>query len=769
MIDLGIVRPGSTIRIPFSTFKGSDGSSLTMTNFTTADILIYKDGSGTERASTAGFTATTDFDGKTGKQLLVIDLADNTTAGFYASGSEYLVAVDAVTVDAVTTGAWVARFQIGAIGAFLNTTIATLATQTSFTLTSGPAEDNALVGMWAIIYDVASAVQQAKVLISAYTGSTKTVTLVAGATFTVAASDNFCVMGVAPLQPTTLGNTLDVSSGGEAGIDWANIGSKTTTNALTGTTIATTQQVDLNTIKTQSVTCSGGVTVPAATLASTTNITAGTLTTVTNLTNLPAITTGWITALGIADGAIDSATFAAGTTIPRCTLVDTTTTNTDMRGTDNAALALTALSTAQWTNSLATSLGTLAGHDPGEVLAGRTNITAASGISLASNQHVIVDSGMVDANLVSIDGYGVAVDTGTVGVISFVSNAYVATQGGTVQANIVQVDGEDVEHDGFGRLRVDIAKVYNDAPAAESLFQFIDGGFNVGDVQGNVTGNVGGDVLGVVKHLENGIISTTTFAAGAINANAIGTNAITATKIATDAVGAAQLAADAVAEIQSGLSTYAGGDTSGTTTLLSRLSDTRAGYLDNLSGGAVALASGVTVMTNNDKTGYSLSGTLTTLDAFNTSLSSVHGAGSWATATGFSTLTASDVWANATRTLSAFGFTVDTNANSTETAIKAKTDLIPSSPAATGDAMTLTSGERNSVASALLNLTDGVEVGITVQEALRYIASSVVAVLSGAGGTGAATITIKAIGNDGTTRLTVETDEDGNRTSVTLS
>jgi hypothetical protein len=45
-----------------------------------------------------------------------------------------------------------------------------------------------------------------------------------------------------------------------------------------------TQKVDIDTIKTQSVTCSGGVTVPAATLASTTNITAGTITTTTNLT-----------------------------------------------------------------------------------------------------------------------------------------------------------------------------------------------------------------------------------------------------------------------------------------------------------------------------------------------------------------------------------------------------------------------------------------------------------------------------------------------------
>lgn len=40
------------------------------------------------------------------------------------------------------------------------------------------------------------------------------------------------------LKPTTAGRTLDVSAGGEAGIDFANIGSPTTTVNLSGTTIA---------------------------------------------------------------------------------------------------------------------------------------------------------------------------------------------------------------------------------------------------------------------------------------------------------------------------------------------------------------------------------------------------------------------------------------------------------------------------------------------------------------------------------------------------
>jgi hypothetical protein len=40
-----------------------------------------------------------------------------------------------------------------------------------------------------------------------------------------------------PLVPTVAGRTLDVSAGGEAGVDWANVGSPTTSVNLSGTTI----------------------------------------------------------------------------------------------------------------------------------------------------------------------------------------------------------------------------------------------------------------------------------------------------------------------------------------------------------------------------------------------------------------------------------------------------------------------------------------------------------------------------------------------------
>lgn len=47
----------------------------------------------------------------------------------------------------------------------------------------------------------------------------------------------FSLEAQSPLRPTTGGRTLDVSAGGEAGVDWANVGSQTTAVTLSGTTV----------------------------------------------------------------------------------------------------------------------------------------------------------------------------------------------------------------------------------------------------------------------------------------------------------------------------------------------------------------------------------------------------------------------------------------------------------------------------------------------------------------------------------------------------
>jgi hypothetical protein len=261
IINLGTIRPGSTIVVPFHTFDSNDPSaSTTITGLATSDIEIYKDGSTTQRASDAGYalldTDGIDFDTITGIHGVSIDLADNTTAGFYAAGSQYMVVISSITIDAATVNFIPVIFNIGYPDAVLNTSIASLSSQTSFTLTSGPAEDDALHSCVVCIHDVASAIQLGFAVVSDYTGSTKTVTLTAGVTFTAAATDNISFFppvnarwfaalttSALPLTPTTAGRTLDVSAGGEAGIDWANVGSPTTAVNLSATNIDVDQAV----------------------------------------------------------------------------------------------------------------------------------------------------------------------------------------------------------------------------------------------------------------------------------------------------------------------------------------------------------------------------------------------------------------------------------------------------------------------------------------------------------------------------------------------
>jgi hypothetical protein len=123
-------------------------------------------------------------------------------------------------------------------------------------------------------------------------------------------------------------------------------------------------------------------------------------------------------------------------------------------------------------------------------------------------------------------------------------------------------------------------------------------------------------------------------------------NSVNAAAIATGAIDADSIASDAVTKLQNGLSTYQGTDTPGTTTLLSRLSAAWASLLD------------VAVSTR---------GTGTALDA-----AGVRSAVGLASAN------------------------LDTQLGG----IKAKTDLLPASPAAVGSAMTLAANSVNTAAIA---------------------------------------------------------------------
>lgn len=457
MIDLGTVRPGSTIRIPFSSFDKDDGSSITMTNYAAADILIYKDGSTTERASTAGFTATTDFDSKTGKHVAVIDLADDTTADFYKAGSEYLVAIDAVTVDTVTTGGWIARFRIGYPNAYFDTSIATLASQTSFTLTAGPAEDDALNGMVLLVHDKASAVQVTRVVVEDYTGSTKTVTLRAApaTTFTIAAGDNVSAVGFDAINVTHFGGSAGTFASGRPEVNTthlagtaygsadfsatmkASINTEADTaasdyGALKPTVAGRTANVDasgrvladVDTIKTNPVVNAGTVTFPtAATLASTTNITAGTITTATNVTTVNGLAANVITAASIAADAITAAKIATDA-IDSDAIAASAVTEIQSGLATAAALATVQADTDDIQSRLPAAL-TAGGNIKADALAfGGATVTATTSVTIPAASTLATTTGAVGSVTGNVGGNV----TGSVGSLAAQAKADVNTE-----------------------------------------------------------------------------------------------------------------------------------------------------------------------------------------------------------------------------------------------------------------------------------------------------------------------------------------------------
>ena len=99
---------------------------------------------------------------------------------------------------------------------------------------------------------------------------------------------SFSIENRSALMPTTAARTLDVSAGGEAGVDWANVGSQSATTTLTNTTVAT-------------VTTVNGL---AASSVTATAIAAGAITSA-------KFAAGAIDAAAIADNAIDAASIAA--------------------------------------------------------------------------------------------------------------------------------------------------------------------------------------------------------------------------------------------------------------------------------------------------------------------------------------------------------------------------------------------------------------------------------------------------------------------------
>lgn len=154
----------------------------------------------------------------------------------------------------------------------------------------------------------------------------------------------FSIQNRSALRPTVSGRTLDVTSTGAAGIDWANVENPTTTINLSGTTIKTATDVETDTQDIQSR-------IPAALVSGRLDVIVGAYG--SGLAPLQPTVSGRtldVTATGAAG--IDWANVENPTTtlVLSGTTIGTCTTNTDMRGTDGAALA------SNWTATRASYL-----------------------------------------------------------------------------------------------------------------------------------------------------------------------------------------------------------------------------------------------------------------------------------------------------------------------------------------------------------------------------------------------------------------------------
>lgn len=153
-----------------------------------------------------------------------------------------------------------------------------------------------------------------------------------------------------PLQSTTAGRTLDVSATGEAGIDWANIGSPTTSQTLSGTTVGTTttntdmRGTDNALLAASAPTNFGDLSITVTTGRVDVGSWLGTAVTTSATTLKPEVDVNSVSDDATAANNLEADYDGTGYNKSAST-IGTCTTNTDMRGTDNAALASVATET----------------------------------------------------------------------------------------------------------------------------------------------------------------------------------------------------------------------------------------------------------------------------------------------------------------------------------------------------------------------------------------------------------------------------------------
>jgi uncharacterized protein YjbJ (UPF0337 family) len=234
-----------------------------------------------------------------------------------------------------------------------------------------------------------------------------------------------------------------------------------------------------------------------------------------------------------------------------------------------------------------------------------------------------VDVAQAESNAIKLRFSGKSTTGGVVIVPQTIFTRPAGFSAGTANVNTATVSNDAITANAIAANAITDAKVASDVTIAS-----VTGAVgSVTGAVGSVTGNVGGNVTGSVGSVVGAVGSVTGNVGGNVNGNVVGS----------------------VASVTAGVTVTTNNDKTGYS-LSQSFPANFASLGINASGhvSRVTLADAIT-----DKAGFTISGTTTTLDALQTALNSTHGAGSWATATGFSTHSAADVWGVATRVLTA--------------------------------------------------------------------------------------------------------------------
>jgi len=216
--------------------------------------------------------------------------------------------------------------------------------------------------------------------------------------------------GCLPVSQTVVTSRSDVA--GHAGLDWGQVLNKTTTHDFTATTIATSQQVDVNTIKTQSVTAGAGVTFPSS-IASPTNITAATGIVLSGVTHTGAViptvstVTNQLTAADVSAGvwrntvAADfTVALSVGKSVMNGVTLGTGLTTAAVSGAVGSVTGAVGSVTGNVGGNVVGSVGSLTGHTPqtGDSFA-RIGATGSGLTTLASAANLATVAGYIDTEI----------------------------------------------------------------------------------------------------------------------------------------------------------------------------------------------------------------------------------------------------------------------------------------------------------------------------------------------------------------------------------